>query len=226
METFRRLLDLSRRWLEGHWRPCMAALLLVIVMQQCTISRLWSVVDPEVRQREAPATPTSHVTPAPADSDSLALAPIDADGQQQTRPGDHEPSTPWLSYIVVLAAAAILAYVYLRRRGVYPFGVTLTAALARPDSQHLTLSVTVANRSRRAIEVADPMVCFRGAGDRKFRTALSDLPMTLAPGTAFQADLQLQPLMERNNELLQCSAVAASLLIDNKRRRSAFKALA
>lgn len=204
-------------WLTNHWRIVMWCMLMVMMMQQCTISRLrWEVTQMTQSLGSQPA-PAATGSAAPSDS-ALAAAPDTALAPAPAEAIDEEAETAggmWVAALVlVIAAGCVVGLIYMRRNAIYPFGIVIRGKL-RSD---LTYHIRVANKSRRQVEVAEPLVVFiMGGTVRKFRANVPQLPMTLDRGTSFEANIDLGGLVRANIDLAAAKAINMSISTNGKR---------
>ena len=206
-------------WLAGHWRMVIWCMLMVIMMQQCTISRLrWEVTQMtrSVAQPPAPTTQaagdTTHLHAPAAENDTAAT---DTPTGETASPEANSAGNVWLAILSLVALAGIaLGIIYMRRNGIYPIGITLRGKL----KSDLTYHIKVSNHSRSPIEVSEPLVVFiMGGATRKFRANVAQLPMTLSPKTSFEADINLTGLVRSNLELASAKAISMSIATNGKR---------
>lgn len=202
-------------WLTSHWRMVMWCMLMVMMMQQCTISRLrWEVtqmtqgISRQVAPTQTQPTPTDTVTAA---QDTTTTPALDA----ETGDDGSSAGKAWIAgLIMVVIAGAAIGFIYMRRNAVYPLGITLRGKL-RSD---LTYHIKVSNKSRKPVEVTSPLVVFiMGGSLRKFRVNVAQLPMTLDKGTSFEADINLSGLIRANIDLANAKAINMSIETNGKR---------
>lgn len=213
--TLRELAVRFNSWLSNHWRMVIWCMLMVMMMQQCTISRLrW-----EVTQMTQGISRQSASQPAPAvkpDTAAVAAADTTAMAGGATQSGEEESAgLAWIAGLaIVIIAGAAISLVYMRRNAIYPVGITLRGKL----KSDLTYHIKVANNSRKTVEVAEPLVVFiMGSGMRKFRANVPQLPLTLDKGTSFEADINLGGLIRANIDLANAKAINMSIETNGKR---------
>lgn len=207
-------------WLTSHWRMVMWCMLMVMIMQQCTISRLrWEVTQMThgIARQQQPQTPaaepldTASAPSATAQQDSTSVA-----AEASPAADDGTPSAGiWIACLAALAAlGAAVGAIYMRRNGIYPIGITLRGKL----KSDMTYHIKVSNNSRKPVDVAEPLVVFiMGGATRKFRANVGQLPMTLSPKTSFEADINLSGLISANLELASAKAIGMSISTNGKR---------
>lgn len=205
-------------WLTNHWRLVMWCMLMVMMMQQCTISRLrWEVT--QITQGHPyppmppamPATDSTFALPTtPPDTSALAFPGADTLAEEESSAG-----SIWIvGLIVVILAGAALAVFYMRRNGIYPIGISLRGKL----NSNMTYHIKVSNHSRKTVEVSEPLVVFiMGGAVRKFRANIPQLPMTLDRGTSFEATIDLSGLVRANIDLTAAKAINMSVATNGKR---------
>lgn len=204
-------------WLTDHWRMVMWCMLMVMMMQQCTISRLrWEVTQitqghPHPTTTPA-AAPTTDTTPATTTDTTALTFPGDAAAAEDE---ENAAGNVWIiALIVVIVAGTAIAIFYMRRNGIYPIGITLRGKL----NSNLTYHIKVANKSRKPVEVTEPLVVFiMGGAVRKFRANIPQLPMTLDKGTSFEATIDLSGLIRANIDLTNAKAINMSVATNGKR---------
>lgn len=213
--TLRELAVRFNSWLSNHWRMVIWCMLMVMMMQQCTISRLrW-----EVTQMTQGINRQGAIQPAPAaNPDTATAAQADSTAITATTAQDAEEESAGKAWIaglaLVIIAGAAISLVYMRRNAIYPIGITLRGKL----KGDLTYHIKVANNSRRTVEVAEPLVVFiMGSGTRKFRANVPQLPLTLDKGTSFEADINLSGLIRANIDLTNAKAINMSIETNGKR---------
>ncbi len=218
MDSIRKYAIKFNEWLSGHWRMVIWCMLMVMMMQQCTISRLrWEVgqLTQGVSQQMAPPPPDSikigESQPLPAPADTTAIAENDSeDGEEENSAGNI-----WLVALgVIIAAGLVISFFYMRRNAIYPIGIVVRGKFKSDFSYH----IKVQNKSRKPVEVSEPLVTFiMGGTVRKFRANVAQLPQTLTPGTTFETDINLMGLIRANLELTNTKAVGMSIVTNGKR---------
>lgn len=213
--TLRELAVRFNGWLSNHWRMVIWCMLMVMMMQQCTISRLrWEVtqmtqgISRQGAGQPAPVVKPDTATATPTDTTAVTAASTANDDEGSA-------GKAWVAGLaLVIIIGAAISLVYMRRNAIYPIGITLRGKL-RSD---LTYHIKVANNSRKTVEVAEPLVVFiMGSGTRKFRANVPQLPLTLDKGTSFEADINLSGLIRANIDLTNAKAINMSIETNGKR---------
>ena len=213
--TLRELAVRFNSWLSSHWRMVIWCMLMVMMMQQCTISRLrWEVtqmtqgISRQGASQPAPVAKPDTATAAPTDSTAVTAATAQ-DGEEE------QAGKAWMAGLaLVIVAGAAISLVYMRRNAIYPIGITLRGKL----KSDLTYHIKVANNSRKTVDVAEPLVVFiMGGVTRKFRANVPQLPLTLDKGTSFEADINLSGLIRANIDLTNAKAISMSIETNGKR---------
>lgn len=209
-----------QRWIEAHWRMVMVFLCMIIFMQQCTIGRLRGMVEGMVERmavaRDSVACDSVVMAGDTAMADSLLLhRPTQSEVREKL--GETGGVRWWVVVLIVVVAGGVVGYVVARRRGVYPFGLSYSGKVKSENGQ-LLFVIAVRNKSRREIELSGAQVNFvMGASQvRRFRANVSSLPITLQPGTSFEAQINLTGLVSANLELAQARAISMSVEADGK----------
>lgn len=214
--TLRELAVRFNGWLSNHWRMVIWCMLMVMMMQQCTISRLrWEVtqmtqgISRQGAGQPAPVAKPDTATAAPTDSTAITASSTAQDDEEE------EAGKAWVAGLaLVIIVGAAISFVYMRRNAIYPIGITLRGKL----KSDLTYHIKVANNSRKTVEVAEPLVVFiMGSGTRKFRANVPQLPLTLDKGTSFETDINLSGLIRANIDLTNAKAINMSIETNGKR---------
>ncbi len=226
MDKFRNYLIKANEWISAHWKLVIWCLVVVVLMQQCTINRLqWEVsqltqgVAVQPTQQEEPATDASPADTITADGDTTGLTNPNALTGPAT---DHEAHNGWIiALVTVLLTCGVIAYLYMRRNGIYPIGTSIRGKLKSNGAGRLTYWIRVKNNSRKQIEVAEPLVYFvMGGSSRKFRANVPQLPLTLDAGTSFETEINLAGLISANMELCNAKAIGMSVSTNGKRHNT------
>lgn len=225
MDKFRNYLIKANEWIGAHWRLVIWCLVVVIMMQQCTINRLqWEVtqltqgVAAPLTQKEGPAIAHPADTLS-ATGDTATIANPNALTGPAT---EHETRNGWIiALVIAILVCGVIAYLYMRRNGIYPIGTSIRGKLKSDGAGKLTYWIRVKNNSRKQIEVAEPLVYFiMGGSSRKFRANVPQLPLTLDAGTSFETEINLSGLIAANMELCNAKAIGMSVSTNGKRHNT------
>lgn len=213
-------------WVAARWRMVMAMLCFVVVLQQCTINRLQWEVERLARPQYVLARPDT-VRPGAADTarvvaDSAAAGAgtlVVAVGAGGAEGADGGGGGPWL-WLLVVAAVGGLAFAAVRmwRGAMFPVGLGYRVRLARTPQGQLFFSMRVSNRSRRVVELGGAQVNFimGPAQTRRFRANVDSMPISLQPGTSYQAQINLTGLISANLELAKAKAISLSVVANGR----------
>ncbi len=226
MDKFRNYLIKANEWIGAHWRLVMWCLVAVIMMQQCTINRLqWEVsqltqgVAASNGQHEKQTTESLPTDTIASATDTTATGtPIALTGPST----EHAAHNGWIiALVIVILVCGVIAYLYMRRNGIYPIGTSIRGKLKSNGAGRLTYWIRVKNNSRKQIEVAEPLVYFvMGGNSRKFRANVPQLPLTLDSGTSFETEINLSGLITANMELCNAKAIGMSVSTNGKRHNT------
>lgn len=226
MDKIRELAVRFNQWLGNHWRMVIWCMLMVMMMQQCTISRLRWEVTQLTQNSSRPVVLSGPVSDSVSGkggslfqpADTVALQSLETIKAAQVDEEHNSAGSIWLvALVVVILAGSAFAVFYMRRNAIYPFGIVVRGKLCRDMVYHIKVS----NKSRRPVEVSEPLVTFiMGGSARKFRANVAQLPMTLDKGTSFEADINLAGLVRANLELANAKAVGMSIVTNGKRHNT------
>lgn len=217
MDSIRKYAIKFNAWLSGHWRMVIWCMLMVMMMQQCTISRLrWEVgqLTQSVGHQAPPPSPDSikigESQPLPTPADSTAITADGSEAENGSSAGNG-----WLVGLgLVIVAGLVIGFFYMKRNAIYPIGIVVLGKF----KQDFTYHIKVKNTSHKPVEVSEPLVTFiMGGTVRKFRANVAQLPQTLTPGTTFEADINLMGLIRANIELTNAKAIGMSIVTNGKR---------
>lgn len=230
LDSFLVFLRRASDWVAARWRMVMAMLCFVVVLQQCTINRLQWEVERLARPQYVLARPDT-IRPGVADTaraaaraaddsavagfDTLAVA-VGVHGGEGTDGGGWGG---WLWLLVVAAVGAMaFAAVQMWRNALFPVGLGYRVRLARTPQGQLFFSMRVSNRSRRVVELGGAQVNFimGPAQTRRFRTNVDSLPISLQPGTSYEAQINLTGLVAANLELAKAKAISLSVVANGR----------
>lgn len=227
LDSFLVFLRRASDWVAAHWRMVMTMLCFVVVLQQCTINRLQWEVERLARPQYVLSRPDTLARAAAADTaraaadtaspaaDTLVVAggPREASDASGGGPG------PWL-WLLAVAATGGLAFAAVRmwRNAVFPIGLGYRVRLSRTPQGQLLFSMRVSNRSRRAVDLSGAQVNFimGPAQTRRFRANVDSMPISLQPGTSYEAQINLTGLVAANLELAKARAISLSVVADGR----------
>lgn len=219
MDSLRNALARINQWVAAHWQQVIIFLCFVVIMQQCAINRLTNDLDLFIKAQSSASAPAPSALPAASDSAAVDSAAVVAPATVEV--DDEGSSLSWVPFVLLLVAALVLAALNLMRRGVYPFGHFPVAKLSQNEQGQVVCTVSVRNRSRKELSLANPTVCFRKSGDtRVFRAMVSQLPISLQPGTSFSATINITNLILREPDLRKSKAFSFALDCNGVNRSS------
>ncbi len=226
LDSFLVFLRRASDWVAARWRMVMAMLCFVVVLQQCTINRLQWEVERLARPQYVLARPDS-LSPGAADSARVAVRVADSAAAAvdtlAVAPGGGEEGGggggPWLWLLAVAAAGGLaFAAVHMWRNALFPIGLGYRVRLARTPQGQLLFSMRVSNRSRRVVELGGAQVNFvmGPAQTRRFRANVDSMPISLQPGTSYEAQINLTGLVAANLELAKAKAISLSVVANGR----------
>ncbi len=219
METLQRWLANINNWIRVHWRITVLTLLFIIMMQQCTINRLYREMAYVASQQSS--QPTLVTAQDSLAQDTLAQDTLTISTNEVAQPEVGDVEDRGMVWPIVLIAIILLSsiFVFLRRKGVWPFGLWVSGKLHQEMGGDIYFDLKVNNPSRRVVEISDPIVNFTmRAGVRKFRAAVQNMPLTLQPGTSFSTTIKLTGLIQNNVELTNSKAISLSVMCNKTKR--------
>ena len=221
MINIREILSNASLWLEQHWKYVMSLLLCIIVLQQCSLSRMQRQLDTISSFTALAADTTSRktVSPPPATNDTTSQDSTLATTERQEAPIMPKKESNLPALLAVLALVALGgALIFMKKRAIYPIGLWVGGKLRQTEAGELLISLNIKNRSSKEIEADVPIVTFYlPGGQRKFRANIPEMPITLQPGTSFATEVNITKLIGANMELMQAKAIGISVQCDGKR---------
>lgn len=220
LDSFLVFLRRASDWVAAHWRMVMTMLCFVVVLQQCTINRLQWEVERLARPQYVLSRPDTLARAAAADTASPAADTlVVAGGPRAASDAPGGGSGPWL-WLLAVAVAGGLAFAAVRmwRNAVFPIGLGYRVRLSRTPQGQLLFSMRVSNRSRRAVDLSGAQVNFimGPAQTRRFRANVDSMPISLQPGTSYEAQINLTGLVAANLELAKARAISLSVVADGR----------
>ncbi len=220
LDSFLVFLRRASDWVAAHWRMVMTMLCFVVVLQQCTINRLQWEVERLARPQYVLSRPDTLARAAAADTASPAADTlVVAGGPRAASDAPGGGSGPWL-WLLAVAVAGGLAFAAVRmwRNAVFPIGLGYRVRLSRTPQGQLLFSMRVSNRSRRAVDLSGAQVNFimGPAQTRRFRANVDSMPISLQPGTSYEAQINLTGLVAANPELAKARAISLSVVADGR----------
>lgn len=226
MNTFQEILAKINLWISQHWRMVMATLAMIILMQQCTISRLrWEVEHITRQPIMLPSSQNSAVDSLAQSNQQLLIQgtqPTDslsiAIGQSTIADNEVNWMPIIIAIIVVLSIASIVIW-KLKNRGVYPFAYFPNGKLKQNQSGQLLYTLKLKNRSRSELNIDNVTINFRKSGEvRVFRASVNQLPLSLQPNTSFDTTINLTNLILREPDLLKTMSISVSINCNGVKR--------
>lgn len=205
--NFKTIMQRVAQFVDRYHRGIIIGLLLCCVLQQCTINQLRSDRDHLLNSDTVVSQLNDVVDEA---DDTLRDAVSD---------GSHQSNTGLITFVIILVV--LLAVIGAYRFGLFSGGVTLKGTIHQDMTGRIIYSLTINNRSRKAVTVDNTQIEFRNTQqERKFRTPVPDFPLTLTARTKHTVNISLRQLLERNPDLIDYRFIRSSIECDGVRRYS------
>ena len=215
-----------KNFLERYRWAITMALVVLVVMQHCTITTLQKELKFVRDKYEVPVASKPATATAPTVSDATTYeSPATSAKQQQNTDNEQGKGgrADNMYWAIILGAALLTSLVIiLYKKGKLPFGIHVSGKLWQDLNGRIIYTLSVRNKSRKDVLVDKAIIEFvKFRSTRKFAMPIPDLPITLSGGTSHSANISLQRLLEKDQQLLDYKVIRVSVECNERRRRTA-----
>ncbi len=225
MNKLQQILAQFGAFLSRHMKAVIIALVLCLVMQQCTISSLRRELAFVKQKYEQPVVigqqqseTDSTIVYGEARGEGEVLVPDIPYAVEEDHVSTNSHGIPtWLSttmtLLILVGGYCFVAWQF----GFFPFSLRVKGRVWQDLQGRVVFSVDIRNNMRVSVVVADAMIEFMDTkGTRKFKVPVADFPLTMAKGTRHTVNISLQKVMEKDASLMNFRAIRASLTANGR----------